>query len=340
MNQMLDPLAQEPLARRLAGMAVAVPAAPALAADGARHGTRPRPRWRMGAALVAGLAIALVSVTAAAYPGGLGALTDDVLQAAGLRSQGEVTGVSGSAQIAGVKVEVDGGYADQVATVLFVSVTPPCQGASCQAGVMDAPYLIDQYGTRYTITGGAGIGVGAYPMFFGPLRGQAAAAGARLTLHVPVYTAPMGQRPAEVVVPVAGVLRPADARRIDPPAPVVDAQRGVTYSLSDLIASGAYLEVHTRLTGNLESVITRYGGAAMTGEVWPGVFLIGPDGRWQIDLAGGGAPPTVNQQVQDETRVFSARSGVYRIVVAASADASSTPGPGWTVLASWTVRVP
>jgi hypothetical protein len=205
------------------------------------------------------------------------------------------------------------------------------QGPSCGIG---APYLTDQFGTRYSITGGEGIGVGAYPMFFQPLSGAAASA-ARLTLHVP-------QANGELAIRLSGTLTATKARDLTPPTSIVDAHKKVTYQITSLLYSGTYLEVHSRLSGELQNVIVHYGpsGEIVSGEAWPGVFLVDPSGKWQVPLAMGGNRPNVNNQVQDETRIFSiSKPGTYRIVVATTNDRNSAPDSGRTVLAEWTIVV-
>jgi hypothetical protein len=333
MIEQLDPLVSDPLAQRLDRLAIVVPPAPRLA-ETAATSRRRRPRilqgWRTRA-LAAGAAAALVvTVTAATYPGGLAALTRDALQAAGLSSQ-QVVAISGSGSDGSLKVSVNGGYADQVSTVLFASIDQTCQAPDAGCGV-GGPYLTDQFGARYDITGGEGIGVGAYPIFFDPLTGPAVS-GAHLVLHVP-------GNGKELVVTLAGTLVPGVAHSLNLPAPIVDGRSHVTYEVRGLTYSHSYLEVHTYLSGQLENVIVRSGpnGHLVSGESWPGVFIVDPSGTWEIPLAQ--RPPMVDHQVQDETRIFPiARAGTYRLVVATSGARNSAPGPAWTTLAEWTIVV-
>lgn len=326
-----DSLSVDPLAQRLEHLKLTIPPAPRLAV----LPTLPRRRllrtWRGGLTATGAVAILSLTITAFAYPGGLVGLTQDALHAAGLSSR-QVVPLTGSGASANLKVSVSGGYADQVSTVLFVAVDLTChQGPGCGIG---GPYLTDQFGTRYDITAGEGIGVGAYPMFFQPLSG-AAASGARLTLHVP-------QANNELTIPLSGTLRANKARDLTPPSSIVDNNKKVTYQITSLLFSGIYLEVHSRLSGELQNVIVRSGPSdqILSGESWPGVFLVDPSGKWQIPLAMGGNRPNVNDQVQDETRIFSiARPGTYRIVVGQTNDRNSAPDSSWTVLAEWTVMV-
>lgn len=326
-----DSLSTDPLAQRLEQLKLTIPSAPRLAV----LPTLPRrPQlwtWRGGLTATAAVTLMALTITAFAYPGGLVALTQDALHAAGLSSR-QVVPLTGSGARANLKVSVSGGYADQVSTVLFVTVELTCeQGLGCGIG---GPYMTDQFGTRYDIAGGQGIGVGAYPMFFQPLSGTAAS-GARLTLHVP-------QANNELTIPLSGTLRANKARDLTPPISIVDNNRKVTYQITSLLYSGTYLEVHSRLSGELQNVIVHYGpaGQILSGESWPGVFLVDPSGMWQIPLAMGGNRPNVNDEVQDETRIFSiAKPGTYRIVVATTNDRNSAPDSSWMVLAEWTVVI-
>jgi hypothetical protein len=345
MIEHLDPLASDPLAQRLAQMELATPRTPHLAVLASSPRWRSSLRSRRTASLAMGAAaVAVLTVTAAVYPGGLVGLTQDALKAAGL-TRTQVAPLTGSATNAYLKVSVAGGYADQVSTVLFVSVDETCNPPAPSCGI-GGPYLTDQFGSRYEIIGGEGIGVGAYPIFFQPLTG-AATHGAHLTLH-------FANGNNELLVPIAGTLAPGKAHELALPASIVDSKTQVTFQVEHLLYSSSYLEVHTRLTGQLQNVIVQYPAPAapsgcpgapapatcqmLHGESWPGVFLIDPSGRWEVPLAS--LRPTVNDRVQDETRIFSiAKPGTYRVVVATSGNQNAIPGSSWKVLAEWTVQV-
>ena len=328
----LDPLATDPLARRLEQLNVVVPSAPSLSVRPRPHGRRTVLRsWRGGSLGLVAAAILALTVTAASYPGGLLGLTEDALRASGLTGQ-QLTPLSGSGATADLKVSVTGGYADEVSTVLFVSIDQTCQRAHC--GGIGGPYLTDQFGTRYDIGGGEGIGVGAYPIFFQPLSGRVAASGARLTLHMPTSG-------TELVIPLAGTLTPRRARHLATPAAIVDSKADVTYEVTGLVYSGSYLEVSTRLSGHLQDVIVQShpSGQLVSGKSWPGVFLVDLSGKWEIPVANG-ARSTVNDQIQDETRIFSiGKPGTYHVVVANEGPGNAAPGPSWKILADWIVVV-
>jgi hypothetical protein len=325
MIEHLDPLASDPLAQRLEQMELAIPRTPHLAVLASSPRRRSSLRARRRASLAVGAAaVAVLTVTAAVYPGGLVGLTQDALKAAGL-SRTQVAPLTGSAANAYLKVSVAGGYSDQVNTVLFVSVEETCSPPAPSCGI-GGPYLTDQ--------------------FFQPLVG-AAIRGAHLTLHFPNGN-------DELLVSIAGTLAPGRAHELALPVSIVDSKTEVTFEVEHLLYSGTYLEVHTRLSGQLQNVIVQYPASGtpsgcpvasatatcqmLHGQSWPGVFLIDPSGHWDVPLAS--LRPTVNDRVQDETRIFSvAKPGTYRVVVATSGEQNAVPGPSWNVLAEWTVQV-
>ena len=354
-----DPLAGDPLARRLQSLHVHVPPMPAHAALAgrmkvARSASESRAtvravwrrRGRRFGLIAAFAAASMVLATAAVNADTIARLTQQALSAAGLTSS-QVSDLHGTGELAGAKATVNGGYGDDIATVLFVAFDLPCKTGPCDVGLPTTryngpippgegllrpdlatlPYIVDQYGQRYYGSIG-GLGVGPYPSFFEPIAGRARS-GANLILHVPIQT-PTGR--SDVVVPISGSLVPHAAKALNP-GPAV-TRNGVIYQVVKVEYSGSYLEVHTQLTGQLGSVINKYGDA---GEEWPGVFLIDSNGHWLIPLTGVGFP-TVNEQIQDETRIFAVAKGTYQIVVAANpGDHNSVPGNDWTRLATWTV---
>jgi hypothetical protein len=375
----LDPLAGDRLAVRLDSLAVEVPSFPGFALP-----TRRRPRAARPTARRVGLAgavaiAAMLATTAAAFPEVLTAISRDVLEIAGLKST-QVSPAAGEAHHGPTSVAVNGAYADAVSTVVFVSVTMfdtpcdrvaaaeaaagrcgdqltssvdttvPCRidpeliGAPCVPVMRSGPYLTDQFGQRYPVIGGGGIGVGAYPMLFQPIRGQAQSAGAQLTLHVPMtrWADAAHKESFDLAVPLSGSLAPKPAIPLPALQPITDVANGVTYEAPELKTSGTYLQAHTRLSGNLDRVITKVSSSGGTGTMWPGVFLVDPAGHYQIPLAGGLGPFTVSDKLQDETRVFKVHGpGTYRLVVAHDSNAGAAPGgPTSRVLAEWSVSIP
>jgi Domain of unknown function (DUF4179) len=107
-------------------------------------------------------------------------VTGPVLGATGLANvSGQVTALSDSSESAGISVQLIGGYADAIRTVLFLHVKAPGDV------VLQGDTLTDQFGTTYTELGSYGnTASGASALEFSPLSGPAAAVGARLTLHI------------------------------------------------------------------------------------------------------------------------------------------------------------
>ena len=147
-------------------------------------------------------------------------------------------------------------------------------------------------------------------------------------------------KPFELTIPLSGKLAPKHATPLTVPESVVDTARNTTYSIVDLEYSSAYLEVHTRLGGELRNVITRSGTGDMSGEIYPGVFLVDRSGSYSIPVVvSGPGRAIITDTVQDETRIFGVTPGTYRVVVLKS-EGSSTPGSsGDVILAQWTVTI-
>jgi hypothetical protein len=348
MSPILDPLAGDPLAERLTRLALDIPPVPRLLPAPAGPLRRPAARRRRTrrSLLLAGLALAVcLGLTAEAFP----SIPYQALEAAGLSTR-QVVAVDGQAYDGPTRIVVSGAYADPVVTTVFAEVDGWVQPGG--RSVDDVPiYLTDQFGQRYRIIGGLGVGVGAYPIFFEPLRGPAAGGGAELTLHLryissrnwryvlrpnsvqPMAVASSNAQASDLTVRLSGALKPASARSLPVPAPVV-GPGNVTLQVVALRSTGAYREVHTRLSGDLTKVLRHPGGS---GKEWPGVFLVDSSGRYLIPVLVEAVEP-IGDQVQDETRVFAAPPGTYRVVIAHPSPRDKRPGsPGTVVLAEWTV---
>ena len=111
--------------------------------------------------------------------------------------------------------------------------------------------------------------------------------------------------------------------------------------VTGLVYSGSYLEVSTSERTPSQNVIVQShpSGQLVSGQSWPGVFLVDRSGKWEIPVAKG-ARSTVNDQIQDETRIFSiGRPGTYHMVVANEGPGNAAPGPSSKILADWIVVV-
>jgi len=316
------------LAARLSEMPIATPeflvtpSAPAAPAPVFLNAARRRRTLR--ARVVVALALLVIGV-AATYP----SIGQVGLRWVGLLPE-QVQPLTGTVHYGEGTLTVAGGYADEINTVLFIGF----DNIDC------TPFLTDQFGSRYDVEGGVGIGVGAFPAIFDPLRGQASTNGARITLHCPVGT-------HDVAIRLSGTLMPHSAHQLEVPAKlVVD---GTTYEIVGLRWSGTYLEVHTKIYGKLIDQLTGEADAlkphpgqplpspTVAGVTFPGVFLIPEHGSADIPVASMNTRDVQGEleakHVLDEVRVFRAdHAGKYRIVV-------SRGEPNGTPTASWSVTV-
>lgn len=327
-----------------------------------RPGVRHRRARRATIALAFG-AVLVVSNGVAAYfvPNYAHALADipvlnlvtgPALSAAGL-SAGDVRPLHDQGSWSGVSVTLSGSYADGLQTVLFVDIEGlPAGGPGRPMPAFGLGQIVvtDQFGETYRLVGGEGIGVGAYPMIFEPLRGAAARVGGRLTLHVSFMRT--GRIPGGVAqidlhaTVVAGSDHPLAV-------PASQTVAGTTYSVADLRASSNSLQVHTVIRGALidselaaeqqMSIDAQQGKLPVGGAVvcYPGVFLVTPSGRFEIPTAipGDSEARLHADSVLDETRVFErSEVGTYRIVVSGAGCASGPP-QDQPPLASWPISM-
>lgn len=367
----IDDIADAQLARRLRALVIAAPGdLVTLAAVGAaphrRLALRRRVTLRAVAAAVS-LCVLSLGTGAASYfdpsfaqalaaAPGIGAISGPALAAAGL-SAGQVAPLHEVGSAAGVTATLSGAYADGLQTTLFVDVeglvSPPAPTSqnphpvpshselSAVRSVSHGMTLTDQFGTTYELAGGEGLGVGPYPVIFGPLRGVAASVGARFSLAIPVFDGFGNQ--LGVIVLHATLLPPSSASDVRSPAPItID---GTTYRIADMHVSENAIEVHTEISGALidsdvEAQQRLNPASGVGGSVcYPGVFLEDSSGTYQIPIAELNqdqiSSRLTSDHVLDETRLFARmHSGPYRIVVSGGGCSSAAPSqePG---LASW-----
>ncbi|MBO0730177.1 MAG: hypothetical protein J2P57_13035 [Acidimicrobiaceae bacterium] len=162
--------------------------------------------------------------------------------------------------------------------------------------------------------------------------------GSQLTLHVPIATP--GGRPV-LEVPISAPLTPLPAHALPLPPVITGGAEDVTYEVLELRHSHTYLEVHTRLMGQLQRVIAHY--SPKGGGQWPGVFVVTQSHGHLIPVArrrGLGRP---NFRLQEEARVFAvSQPGDYRIVIEKGdeRDHNAQPGsPGRQILATWPITI-
>lgn len=317
----------DPLEVRLSELKIATPEFRERASASRKAPVFSRAKIRRRGGMLLALALLVLGV-AATYP----AIGQDALTWIGL-APSQIKPLTGSGTYHTVHIEVNGGYADQIVTVVFASFT---NNAGCQ---YPGPYLTDQFGETYPMEGGWGLGVGLAPTVFDPLRGEAARTGASLVLHCQIPVSPAINH--DVQVKIAGKLTPAAAKALPtPPAHVVDE---TTFQIADIAWSGTYLEVHTKLSGKLIDALlakseqmTPPANGGLSGVTFPGVFLVEPSGKTQIPITLMNDyvfwDRLKRDHVQEETRLFRVTDpGVYKVVVG-----EDPKGP---FLTTWTVPV-
>jgi hypothetical protein len=190
----------DPLIRRLQSLPVATPRTlvPAVLASAARD--RRRTPWGSIRIIAGAVVLLLAAATAASYFAPrfgtaladapiLGAVTQPLLRDAGLVNvSGNVTALSSTSASDGIQVQLVGGYADGIRTVLLLKVTPAGRDVVTQAAE-----LTDQFGQQYAQMGSyADASTGLTALEFAPVTGPASELGARLTLRVSQLTSLAG----------------------------------------------------------------------------------------------------------------------------------------------------
>ncbi len=123
----------------------------------------------------------------------LGVVARPILEAAGLANvSDDVTALFAVSTSAGYRVELEGGYADGVRTVLLLHVAAVDAGAVAQSVVLANPsavHLSDQFGSDYRVMGGVGdASTGESALEFAPMTALAAITGARLNMQIDQLT--------------------------------------------------------------------------------------------------------------------------------------------------------
>ena len=337
----LDPLTQDALAHRLAEMTISIPDDLVETASSQRR--RPaaaRRRRRRAAWLTAGLATLIAGNLggAALVPGyartlasapGFGLIAGPALRAAGI-SAADVVPAEDAVVVDGFTVRLTGAYADGLRTTVFVSLP----GDMGYTGL--GPWLTDQFGERYSTTGGIGLGVGPYPVDFQPLRGRAALDGARFTFHVTLVDSHGHEHP----VALEGTVSAGPVHSLPPPPPITSD--GNIFAVASIRVSATGVEVNTRITGGLaDDAAAKYKSHPMArdgGVSLPGVYLVTSDGTYEIPIAWSQDDVfdnLVKTCADVESRIFAKGPGPWRIVVS-----YDDPKPGARALASWTITEP
>jgi len=312
---------RSPLARRLATLEIPVPSELVPRVMAAR-----RPAARVGGVRLVSRLSAAVALVALAFGGAsyfaprfgqaladapvLGDATGPLLRSVGLAGlAGRVTTFSGAAVSSGYRVELIGGYADAIRTIVLLRVQPADRSVllSNATGVT----LTDQFGHRLELKGGAADEqTGQEILEFEPISGPAASLGARLTLQAATLTAFGATRDGlRGDWQLRATIALDESRALTPPAPGRLGTMTVTFT--KVTATATALEVRLQVQGGGPGALSRVIPDAVKGHPAFSMQLWAPDGTQaqaltsQVDDASG---------LVDTVWARSA-AGVYRLVV-------------------------
>ncbi len=311
---------RSPLARRLATLDIPVP--PTLvprvlaARRPAAHAVGVRLLSRLSAA-VALLVLALGATSYFAPRFGqaladapvLGSATGPLLRSVGLASLGgRVTAFSSAALSSSHRVELIGGYADGIRTILLLRVEPADRSVLLTNGV--GVTLTDQFGHRLALKGGAADArTGQEILEFEPVTGPAAPLGARLTLQVTTLTAfgsPRDRLQGDWQLHATIALDESTAVA----APLPGRLGTMTVTFTKLTATATALEVRLQVQGAGSGELSRVIPDAVKGHPAFSVQLWAPDGTQAQELAR-----QVDESSGSVDTVWArSATGVYRLI--------------------------
>jgi hypothetical protein len=277
-----DPLAEDPLARRLARLQLprscrphATDPAWASGSRGPAARRRRRRRARAGVATtVAVLGALALNLVGAHLIGGyeqalaavpvLGPITSAELAAAGMSAaQVQPRSVTGSQD--GITVTVTGAFADADRTTVFVEFGSPAQCLS-RGGLFGDMYVTDSDGRPYQLIDSEGCPDSAFAVTFAPLP-KAKQVGTQ-HLHLHTMLTDQGNKapfsPETATGPSLNIpftVSPGSDTRLVLPAPIVN--QGTYFELSGLTVSANGLDVQAVAKGSLINQL--YACAAATG---------------------------------------------------------------------------
>ena len=312
---------RSPLARRLAALEIPVPSTLVPRVLAARRSPAPAVGVRLLLRLAAAVALVVLALGATSYFAPrfgqaladapvLGSATGPLLRSVGLASLGgRVTAFSSAALSSSHRVELIGGYADGIRTILLLRVEPADRSVLLTNGI--GVTLTDQFGHRLALKGGAADArTGQEVLEFEPITGPAAPLGARLTLQVTMLTAfgpPHDQLRGDWQLHATIALD--ESRALTPSAP---GRLGtMTITFTKVTATATALEVRLQVQGGSPGALSRVIPDAVKGHPAFSLQLWAPDGTQaqaltsQVDDASG---------LVDTVWARSA-AGVYRLVV-------------------------
>jgi len=312
---------RSPLARRLATLEIPVPPELVPRVMAARRpaarigGVRLVPRLSAAVALVV-LAFGAASYFAPRFSQALadapllGNATGPLLRSVGLAGlDGRITTFSGAAVSSGYRVELIGGYADAIRTIVLLRVQPADRSVLLSNGT--GVTLTDQFGRRLELKGGvADEQTGQEVLEFEPITGPAASLGARLTLQAATLTAFAATRDGlQGDWELHATIALDESRALTPPG--LGRLGTMTVMFTRVTATATALEVQLHVQGGGPGALSRVIPDALKGHPAFSMHLWAPDGTpaqaltTRVDDALG---------LVDTVWVRSA-AGVYRLVV-------------------------
>ena len=250
---------------------------------------------------------------------GIGPISSRMLRAVGL-SGGDVTVFGDSATSSGHTLKLEGGFADGLRMVLFVSIDSKGldgnpKGYGMHEGDWGLDYdhftLTDQFGHSYSpiLVGGQTV------VQFQPLVWPASEVGARLTFHETALQGLWDRTPHNLAGDwtLHATIVSGQAHQLPLPAPVRTDR--ATYTFTGVVAAGRTLIVHVTITGP----VTREPVPASPGtglDIFrPAVFDARGE-QMQLEEFGVTWSTTPGGPLTAELTAFIVGSGSYRIVIA------------------------
>jgi hypothetical protein len=312
---------RSPLARRLATLEIPVPPMLVPRVMAAR-----RPTVRVGgirrlSRLSAAVALVVLTFVAASYFAPrfgqaladapvLGNATGPLLRSVGLAGLGgRITSFSGAAVSSGYRVELIGGYADAIRTIVLLRVQPADRSVLLWNGT--GVTLTDQFGRRLELKGGAADAqTGEEVLEFEPISGPAASLGARLTLQAATLMAFGATRDGLQGDWVLHATIALDESRALP-APGPGRLGTMTVTFTRVTATATALEVQLHVQGGGPGALSRVVPDALKGHPAFSLQLWAPDGTQAQALTSG-----VDEASGLVDTVWArSAAGVYRLVV-------------------------
>ncbi len=251
---------------------------------------------------------------------GIGPISGRMLRAVGLGG-GDVTVFGDAATSSGHTLRLEGGFADGLRMVLFVSIDGKGldgdpKGYGMNVGDWGLSYddftLTDQFGHVYSpiLVGGSNV------VQFAPLVWPASEVGARLTFHERGIVPQWEKAPWKTLAgdwTLHATLVSGQAHVLPLPAPV--RTENATYTFTGITAAGRTLIVDVKITGPVTSEPPPTDPHAGQEVFRPAVYDAAGH-EMQLEEFGVGWPGQVGNAMSGDLTAFITGSGHYRIVIA------------------------